>query len=102
MQKSRKSGGNAIESDTWVRVDNLLERVKKYAASQNNHAKRNKAWPRITFATEKPIAEAVIFGFDVKRYFADPLFYFEQALREKVWRWENFPDDDTPIALEQI
>lgn len=42
-----------------------------------------------------------VFGYDARQYLSDPLFYFEQVLRQKLWRWDNFPDDDA-VLLDEV
>jgi len=75
----------------------LIEQVRDAANSEKNRT-RGLLRPAANFAMEEPIAWTRIFGFDANRYLTDPEFYFEQTLRQKLWRWENFPDEDLPIA----
>lgn len=75
----------------------LIEQVKAAAASPQNQ-ERLARHPRAVFGMEEPIASARLWGYDVNHYFGDPLFYCEQTLRQKLWRWEQFPDDDAPIT----
>jgi hypothetical protein len=76
----------------------LIDRVEQAAASERN-LRRGKKAPAIGVGTEDPIIWTILFGFDANRYFSDPLFYAEQTLRQKLWRFENI-DDDTPLTLD--
>ena len=79
-----------------ARIGRLIEKVNAAAGSAEN-ARRKEAKPRISFGIEEPIAWTLVDGLDVPRYFADPMYYAEQALLQKLWRWEKFPDDGQPI-----
>jgi hypothetical protein len=76
-------------------IDQVLEAVDDPA--QQARAARS---PRIAFATEEPVCWAKIFGFDARRYFAEPAFYFETVLRQKLWRWRHFPADQEPLRAD--
>jgi hypothetical protein len=80
-------------------IDSLIDQVTEQIDSEHNRRRRD-AQPAAIFGLEQPIAEAKLFGFDVSRYFGDPAFYVEQALRLKLWRWAHFPDDDLPLSLD--
>ena len=82
-----------------ARIDGLLEQLRTAIASPRNRS-RGQAQPTVSFALEEPIASAIIFGYDVNRYYSDPLFHIEQTLRQRLWRWEHFPDDDAPLTLD--
>ena len=77
----------------------LIDRVKEAVASPENQARRKRE-PRVTFSLEDPIASSKVFHYDVNRYYDDPLFYVEQTLRQKLWRWDNFPYDDQSITSD--
>lgn len=77
-------------------LDALIDRVKKLAESPENAARRA-VTPRIVFQLEEPIASTLMDGMSVERYYADPAYYAEQSLLRKLWRWDTFPDDRTPI-----
>ncbi len=85
--------------DHVTSLDALIERVQEAANSPGNRSRVERK-PKATFGIEEPIAWVKIFGYDANRYFSDPEFYFRQILRQKLWRWENFPDDDAPITLD--
>jgi hypothetical protein len=80
-------------------LDRLIEAVNQAADSPRNRA-RGKRSPCANFAMEEPIAWTILFGYDANRYLSDPGFYFEQILRQKLWRWETFPEDNTPLSPE--
>lgn len=88
-----------MQANSRSHIDTLIDRVQEAAKHDHLHG-RGQNQPRATFALEDPIASAQIFGYDVSRYFSDPWFYVEQTLRQKLWRWENFPEDDAPITAE--
>jgi hypothetical protein len=79
-------------------IADLSERVKQAVESERNRAK-GKTQPAIGVTLEEPIASALLFGYDVNRFFSDPSFYIEQSLRQKLWRWEHI-DDDVPLTLD--
>jgi hypothetical protein len=77
----------------------LIDDVQAAVESERNQA-RGRDRPTAAFGIEEPIAWTKLYGYDVNHYFADPWFYVEQTLRQKLWRWENFPDDDAAISLD--
>ena len=81
------------------RIDGLVEDVVAAVESKANLV-RGKVTPTAVFTVEEPIAWTKIYGFDANRYFTDPLFYFEQTHRQKLWRWTNFPDDEEPLTMD--
>jgi hypothetical protein len=83
--------------DSTRDLHRLIDRVEQAAASERN-LRRGKKAPAIGVGTEDPIIWTILFGFDANRYFSDPLFYAEQTLRQKLWRFENI-DDDTRLTL---
>ena len=88
-----------MTNESMVSIDGLIERVRRAVTSEQNCVK-GKTQPIVTFGIEEPIAWRRIFNYDVNHYFNDPLFYFEQTLHQKLWRWDNFPEDDMPITLD--
>ena len=80
-------------------IDALMDGVLAACASPRNQA-RGKKNPYRFFNTEDPIVWAVMYGFDANRYFSAPQFYFAQNLLQKLWRWENFPDEDWPLGSD--
>jgi len=80
-------------------VDELIDRLEAAAISPANR-RRIACKQRAVFQTEDPIAGASLFGYDANRLFTDVDFYVEQTLKQKLWRWELFPDDEAPITLE--
>lgn len=99
VQDNTRAEENIVTEERLARIDGLIERIENAVVSERNRAK-GKIQPIASFSMEEPIASAMIFGYDTNHYFSDPLFYFEQTLRQKLWRWENFVDDDTPITLD--
>jgi hypothetical protein len=81
-------------------IDKLIDRLRSAVESDRNQRLLNIKSPRCVFNTEEPIIWAEIFRYDANRYYTDPVFYFEQFLRQKLWRWEMFPDDEQPVSLE--
>ena len=81
-------------------IELLMDQVE--AASQTPEAKRRKNLlsPTARFNIETPLAEVKMFGWNVTRLFADPVYYIESFLRRKLWRWENFGDDDESISMD--
>ncbi|MBM4460381.1 MAG: hypothetical protein FJ011_21900 [Chloroflexi bacterium] len=86
-------------AESLARISELIERLSAAVASDRNRA-RGKQWPTAVFALEDPIASSQIHGYDINRFYSDPFFYVEQTLRQKLWRWENFPDDDAALTLD--
>ncbi len=82
---ARARGGSSIDA--------LVDRVLAAAESQENRNRARRS-PRIFFQLEEPIASTLIDGLSVQRFYADPQYYAERVLQRKLWRWENFPDDD--------
>jgi hypothetical protein len=81
-------------------IERLMDQVE--AASQTPEAIRRRNLPRPTarFNLETPLAEVKLFGWEIDRLFTDPVYYVECILRRKLWRWENFPDDDESITMD--
>jgi hypothetical protein len=81
------------------RIDASIEQLTAWASSDRNRA-RGHVTPAASFQLEEPIAWIRVFGLDVDRYFGDPEYYFEHTLRQRQWRWESFPDEETPLTLD--
>ena len=79
-------------------LDGLIDRVHEAANSERNALRTGAPAPVIIAQMEDPIAWTVLFGFHAERYFTDPVFYLEQNLRQRLWKFENI-DDDMPISL---
>jgi len=90
---------DAAQRASLARIDALIARLHEEAASARNAARQGRR-PTIVFGIEEPITWHHLFGYDVNRYFSDPYFYVEQTLRQKLWRWDNFPDDDAALTLD--
>jgi len=82
-------------------IDSLCQALEEAKNSKKNKQKYSKKTrPEMYFSLEEPIASAKLFNFDVaERYYADPQFFVETTLRQKLWRHENF-NDDMPISLD--
>ena len=91
--------GEGMTADRLSQIDALIDEVRQAVESERNR-RRQDIQPAGIFALEEPIASAMIFDYDVNRFFSDPPFYFEYVLRQKLWRWENYPDDDAPITMD--
>ncbi|NLG26644.1 MAG: hypothetical protein GX557_01955 [Chloroflexi bacterium] len=78
------------------RIAALIDRLRAAVESHENQ-RRLKLQPTAVFGMEEPIASQRIYGYDVNHFFADPLFYVEQFLRQRLWRWEHFPREDGPL-----
>ena len=89
---------------TELCFDELFDLLQRAIESDKN--KRNIAYdktPSYIFNLEDPIASSKLFGYDVsEKFYQDSKFYAEQCLRQKLWRFENFPQDllilDTDIS----
>ena len=79
-------------------IDRLIEQVLAAADSPRNRSKGSKS-PYLRIGVDDPVVTAYLFGYDFDRFFSDPVYYVEQTLRQKLWRFENI-DDDVPIAAE--
>lgn len=80
-------------------IHSLIDRLQAAAASPQNRS-RGQRRPMVAFGLEEPICWTILYGYDANRYFSDPEFYFAQTLRQKLWRWEHFPDDAQPLTAE--
>lgn len=81
------------------RISDLIEQVRQAAASPQNQG-RGLRHPYVTFALEEPMTWVRLWNLDTPRFYSDPLYYVEMVLRQKLWRWDNFPQDTAPITLE--
>lgn len=88
-----------MAGDALARIDALIDQLAAAVESERNQQRKG-VRPTAIFQLESPIAESKLFGFDVNHYLSDPYFYIERALRTKLWRWENFPDDDAPLTMD--
>ena len=87
----------AVDKQMSVIAD-LIEQVQDAVESEKN-AGKGRLRPCICVAIEEPITWTKLFEFDANSLFSDPLFYVEQVLRQKLWRFVNIPDD-TPITMD--
>ena len=81
------------------RISELIEQVKTAHTSPQNLG-RGQRQPQVTFGIEEPMTWVRLWNLDTPRYYADPLYYVEMTLRQKLWRWENFPEDHAPMTLD--
>jgi hypothetical protein len=81
------------------RIAGLIERVQQAAASPQNQ-ERGKRSPNVNFGIEEPMTWVLLWNLDTHRFYSDPLFYVETVLKQKLWRWDNFPQDNLPITAE--
>lgn len=86
-----------MANEALDRISTLIDRVEEACQSERNAARGNLR-PSCTFGLEEPIWWTHVRRFDFQRYFTDPVFYFEQQLLQKLWRWDNFPEDEAPIG----
>lgn len=85
------------------RISQLIDRLNEAAASEENQQRlqrRNTQRPLVTFAIEEPMTWVRLWNLDTPRYYSDPLYYTEMTLRQKLWRWENYPLDNQPLTAE--
>jgi hypothetical protein len=81
------------------RIADLIERVQAAADSPQNQG-RGQHHPYVFFGLEEPMTWVRLWNLDTPRFYSDPLYYVETVLKQKLWRWENFPEDTAPITLE--
>jgi len=79
-------------------LEALIDQLRKAADSDRNRARTQAPPPALNAQMEDPIAWTVLFAFPAERYFADPVFYLEQNLRQRLWKFRNI-EDDMPINL---
>lgn len=70
-------------------IDRLLERF----AHACEACRGRSTSPHVYFNIETPIAWVRLWGCDVNRCLVDPAYYFEQTLRQMLWRLEHIPED---------
>lgn len=80
-------------------ISRLIDQLREAVESDENKS-RGLRMPAAVFAIEEPITWTKLFNFDVNHYLTDPEFYFEQTLKQKLWRWNNFPDDQMKLTLD--
>jgi len=80
-------------------ISYLVDELSAAVDSERNQS-RGHRMPAAVFAIEEPIAWTHLFCYDVNRYLSDPDYYFEQTLRQKLWRWNSFPDDQAKLTLD--
>lgn len=85
--------------ESLARIAGLIERLQEAAASPQN-LERSQRKPSVTFGIEEPMTWVRLWNLDTPRYYSDPLYYVEMTLRQKLWRWENFPNDGLPLTAE--
>ena len=85
--------------ESLARIGELIDRVKEAAASPQNQG-RGQRHPYVTFAMEEPMAWVRLWNLDTPRFYSDPFYYVETVLRQKLWRWDTFPQDTAPMTLE--
>jgi len=85
--------------ESLARIASLVDRIEEATASPQNQG-RGQRHPNVTFALEEPMTWVRLWNLDVPRYFSDPLFYVETTLKQKLWRWDTFPEDNLPMTLE--
>jgi hypothetical protein len=85
--------------ESLARIADIIARVQDAAASPQNQA-RGQRHPYVTFSLEEPMTWVRLWNLDTPRYYTDPLYYVELTLRQKLWRWDIFPEDNQPITTE--
>jgi hypothetical protein len=86
-------------SASLSRIDALIDRLLEAVHSPRNQS-RGKACPSISFGIEEPMTWVRLWKLDTPRFYTDPHYYVEMTLRQKLWRWENFPEEDVPVTAE--
>ena len=81
------------------RISSLIDQVLHATNSPQNQA-RGQRRPSVNFGIEEPMTWVLLWKLDTPRFYSDPLYYVEITLRQKLWRWQNFPSDDLPITPE--
>jgi uroporphyrinogen-III decarboxylase len=89
-----------MNSEVISRIDKLIDKLRAAVDSDRNKQRLAIPEPKCVFGTEEPIVWAEIFGYDANDYYADPYFYTEQFLKQKLYRWDNFPDDQMPLTMD--
>lgn len=81
------------------RIDALIDRLLEAVHSPRNQS-RGKACPSISFGIEEPMTWVLLWKLDTPRFYTDPYYYVEMTLCQKLWRWDNFPEEDLPVTAE--
>jgi hypothetical protein len=86
------------------RIAALIDRIHDAVSSPENKARLCRIstyqQPNVIFSFEEPMTWVRLWNLDTARYYMDPYYYIENILEQKLWRWENFPDDNLPITAE--
>jgi hypothetical protein len=85
--------------ESLERISGMIERIQE-AASSSESAVRSQRRPSINFGIEEPMTWVRLWNLDTPRYYSDPLYYIDMTLRQKLWRWESFPEDNLPMTAE--
>lgn len=83
---------------TCADTDAMIARLRQVAESAENQARAARQ-PPCAWAAEEPICWHHVFGLDMRKYLSDPQLYFASVLRQKLWRWDSFPDDAAQVTL---
>jgi uroporphyrinogen-III decarboxylase len=90
---------STVEMNTRTRIRHWVDQLEEAVNSPRNQA-RGKVYPQVSFNLEEPMASARIFDYDANDYYSNPAFFVEQSLRQKLWRWENFPEDELRLTMD--
>jgi hypothetical protein len=85
--------------ESLARIADLIGRVQEASVSPQNQG-RGQRHPYVTFALEEPMAWVRLWNLDTPRFYSDPFYYVETILKQKLWRWEAFPQDTVPMTAE--
>ncbi len=86
-------------STSLSRIDALIDRLLEAVHCPRNQS-RGQARLSISFGIEEPMTWVLLWKLDTPRFYTDPYYYVEMTLRQKLWRWENFPEEDVPVTAE--
>ena len=75
------------------RIDALLDELTEKVNSPRNQAKKDIPPPRFGIGIEGALGWGQLVGYDPVRYHSDPLYSFENQIREKIYHIDNFDDD---------
>lgn len=81
------------------RIAAMIDRIQEAASSRQNQIRLDRQ-PSVTFGIEEPMTWVRLWNLDTPRFYSDPLYYIETVLRQKLWRWDNFPEDNLPMSLD--
>ncbi len=73
-------------------LERLLDQYQVAMASPENQRRGQHGVP-ICVGMEEPVCWHHLWGYDINRLFTDAAFYCEETLRQRLWRFENIPDD---------